>query len=107
MVITSGSMALSRSQETISVGNTRGGSGFMAVAGGHLRWKFFCMGSSLDTASPCRSKRSGVKDHGRRVTYLLDKPVDPIQNVWFSVHMIYFRLLTDMFGVILVVEDFA
>ena len=48
-----GSILASSSEQTISVGKIRGGSGSEGVAGEHLRLKVLTMGSSLETGSPC------------------------------------------------------
>ena len=50
--LTVGRRLASRSEEIISVGKTRGGSGFEGVAGEHFRLKVRTMGVELETGSP-------------------------------------------------------
>lgn len=51
LFFTSGSRDFSTSLLMTSVGNMRVGLGFCGDAGGHLRWKHFTIGASLDTGS--------------------------------------------------------
>lgn len=80
----------------------RGGFGTAEVAGEYLRLESRTIGKSLDTASPwfcqlsCRYTLDGL-------TYLLDEPVDTVDNIGLAIHDIYFGPLTDVVFVVGVV----